>query len=195
MLQDLPLVALMEARAQVWIINAYISNLSMTHVIQALVASVSYQVPSINLDTIEYSQVRLTTRIYHVLAVTHRDQLQSWYHQEEAALLDGQKSMRVSTCTIRDFINTVYWHSENAIKCIGWLTGWLAGWPLVGSWYLFIKGRHYHERMYASAKAYLIIPTNHNFSKNWGMQRGKTEFYKFHGLNLPHFLLFTFKNS
>ena len=127
MLQDLPLVALMEARAQVWIINAYISNQSITHITQAAVVSVSYQVPSINLDTIEYSQVWLTTRMYHVPDVTHRDQLQSWYHRLEAALLDGVESMR-------NLINTVYWRSKNAI--IGWLAGWLAGWPLVGSWYL-----------------------------------------------------------
>ena len=127
MLQDLLLVALVEARAQVWIINAYISNLSMTHITQAAVVSVSYQVPSINLDTIEYSQVWLTTRMYHVLDVTHRDQQQSWYHQLEAALLNGVESMR-------NLINTVYWRSKNAI--IGWLAGWLAGWPLVGSWYL-----------------------------------------------------------
>ena len=26
-----------------------------------------------------------------------------------------------------------------------------------------------------------------NFFKNWGMQRGKTEFHAFHGLILPHF--------
>ena len=115
MLQDLLLVALMEARGQLWIINVYISNQSMTHITQAVVASVSYQVLSINLDTMEYSRVWLTTCMYHVLAVTHRDRLQSRYHQEEAALLDGQKS------TIRDFINTVYWHSKNAI--IGWLAG------------------------------------------------------------------------
>ena len=42
--------------------------------------------------------------------------------------------------------------------------------------------------------SYLISPTNSNFFKNWGMQRGKTEFHEFHQANFTTFLLILYKN-